>query len=300
MYAILGATGNTGAAAAEALLARGEKVRAVGRDANKILRRLGSNAEAFAADLNDAAALTKAFAGAAAAYVMIPPQVSAPEFLEAGGRISDAITEAVKASGISHVVLLSSIGAQHEAKTGPIVGLHRFETKLAAVPGLHALFLRPAFFMENFLMAIGLIHSMGFIGNGIKGDLQIPMIATRDIGERAAQALVSRDFSGMQFQELLGPRDYSHEEAARVLGAEIGKPKLSYQKFPSFLVEQALKQMGLPAKTAGLMSEMNDAFNDGLLNPLEARSAKNTTPTTLRTFAKEVFAPAYNRKAASA
>jgi uncharacterized protein YbjT (DUF2867 family) len=300
MYVILGATGNTGKTAVEALLAKGEKVRAVARDAAKIAQKLGASVEAFAADANDAAALTKAFAGATAAYVMIPPQISAPDFLEAGDKISDAITQAVKASGISHVVLLSSIGAQHEAKTGPIVGLYRFEKKLATVPGLNAAFLRPVSFMENFLMAIGLIHSMGFIGNGVKGDLKMPMIAAGDIGRKAAEILAARDFSGVQVRELLGPREYSHEEAARILGAEIGKPKLSYQQFPSFLVEQALKQMGLPAKTAALMSEMNDAANDGLLNPLEPRSEKNTTSTTLETFAKEVFAPAYKAKAASA
>jgi uncharacterized protein YbjT (DUF2867 family) len=299
MYVILGATGNTGKTAVEALLAKGEKVRAVARDAAKIAQKLGASVEAFAADANDVAALTKAFAGATAAYVMIPPQISAPDFLEAGDKISDAITQAVKASGISHVVLLSSIGAQHEAKTGPIVGLYRFEKKLATVPGLNAVFLRPVSFMENFLMAIGLIHSMGFIGNGVKGDLKMPMIAAGDIGRKAAEILVAR-FSGVQVRELLGPREYSHEEAARILGGEIGKPKLSYQQFPSFLVEQALKQMGLPAKTAALMSEMNDAANDGLLNPLELRSERNTTPTTLETFAKEVFAPAYKAKAANA
>ena len=300
MFVVLGATGNTGAEAVRALIAKGEKVRAVGRDATKIARMFGDSAEAFAADVNDAGELTKAFLGATAAYVMIPPQIQAQDFLEAGGKISDAITEGMKASGVSHVVLLSSIGGQHEAKTGPIVGLHRFEKKLAAVPGLNVLALRPAFFMENFLMAIGLIHSMGFIGNGITGDMKIPMIATKDIGHRAADALVARDFSGFRTQELLGPRDYSHDEAARILGAEIGKPKLGYQKFPSFLVEQALKQMGLPAKTAALMSEMNEAANDGLLNAQEPRTEKNTTPTTLEVFAKETFAPAYNAKSANA
>jgi len=127
-----------------------------------------NGAEAFAADVTDTAALTRAFSGATAAYVMIPPQVNAPDFMAMGGQISDAITDAVKASGVSHVVLLSSIGAQRDEKTGPIVGLHRFEQKLAAVPGLNRLALRPVFFMENYLMAISLIQSMGFIGNGIK------------------------------------------------------------------------------------------------------------------------------------
>ena len=244
--------------------------------------------------------MTRAFSGATAAYVMIPPQVNAPDFMAMGARISDAITDAVKASGVTHVVLLSSVGAQHDEKTGPIVGLHRFEQKLAAVPRLNRLALRPVFFMENYLMAISLIQSMGFIGNGIKGDMKTPMIAASDIGHYAATALVARDFTGMQVRELLGPTEYSQDEAARILGAEIGKPKLSYQRFPSFMVEQALKQMGLPGRTAALMSEMNDALNEGLLDPEEARSQRNTTPTTLEAFAKDVFAPAYNVKSAKA
>jgi hypothetical protein len=66
------------------------------------------------------------------------------------------------------------------------------------------------------------------------------------------------------------------------------------------MVEQALKQMGLPGKTAALMSEMNEAMNEGLLNPQEARSESNTTPTTLEVFAKDVFRPAYNAKSAKA
>jgi uncharacterized protein YbjT (DUF2867 family) len=299
MHVILGATGNTGAAAVRALIAKGEKVRAVARDAAKISRMFGGGAEPFEADVNDAAALTKAFQGATAAYVMIPPQVTAPDFLEAGEKISDAITEAVKASRLSHVVLLSSVGAEQESKTGPVVALHRFEKKLSALAGLNLMILRPGFFMENFLMAIGLIHSMGFIGNGIRSDMKMPMIAAQDIGHRAADALVA-SASGVHIQVLLGPRDYTQEEAAHILGAAIGQPKLSYQKFPAFLVEQALKQMGLPAKTAALMSEMNEALNDALMRPQEARSQRSTTQTTLETFAKEIFAPAYNAKAATA
>jgi len=81
MYAVLGATGNTGAAAVKALIAKGEKVRAVGRDAAKITRMFGDGAEAFGADVTDAAALTRAFSGATAVYAMIPPQVNAPDFL---------------------------------------------------------------------------------------------------------------------------------------------------------------------------------------------------------------------------
>jgi len=104
-------------------------------------------------------------------------------------------------------------------------------------------------------------------------------------------------------------RQYPHRSAAAArtrarsaaaIGAAIGNAKLSYQKFPAFLVEQGIKQLGIPKKTAGLMTEMHEAGNDGLLNPQEPRSEKNTTPTSIEAFAKEVFAPAYKAKAATA
>jgi hypothetical protein len=66
------------------------------------------------------------------------------------------------------------------------------------------------------------------------------------------------------------------------------------------LIEQGMKQMGIPGKTAALMSEMNEAANDGLLKPQEARSAENTTPTAIEDWAREVFAPADTAKAAGA
>ncbi len=303
MFVVLGATGNTGSVAAKKLLERGEKVRAVGRDAGKLAQLFASGAglgaETVTADAGDVTALTRIFEEAAAAYVLLPPRAKDPELLASGDRMSTAVTEAIRASGISHVVLLSSIGAQHANKTGPIQALHTFEEKLKQVPNLNALFLRPGPFMENFLMLIPLVHSMGFLAGGIDHDVKMPMIATHDIGLVAAEALKRRDFTGFSTRELHGPRDISHDQAAKAIGAAIGKPKLSYKHFPAFLIEQGMKQMGIPGKTASLMSEMNEAANDGRLKPLEERSAKNTTPTAIEDWAREVFLPAYNAKAAA-
>src|SRR5271169_157951 len=74
-YVILGATGNTGSIIADALLLRRKKVRVVGRDAGRLERFVRQGAEAFTANVSDAAALTKAFRGARAAYLMLPPIV---------------------------------------------------------------------------------------------------------------------------------------------------------------------------------------------------------------------------------
>ena len=65
MYVILGASGHTGSIIADFLLSKGEKVRVIGRDAGRLERFVRNGAEAFTANVSDAAALTKAFSGAA-------------------------------------------------------------------------------------------------------------------------------------------------------------------------------------------------------------------------------------------
>lgn len=79
MYTILGAAGNTGSIISEKLLARGEKVRVVGRSAKRLEPFAQKGAEAFVAEATDAEALTKAFAGAKAVYVLIPPNATASD-----------------------------------------------------------------------------------------------------------------------------------------------------------------------------------------------------------------------------
>jgi uncharacterized protein YbjT (DUF2867 family) len=300
MYVVLGATGHTGSVLAKTLLQRGEKVRVVGRDTYKLGQLAQLGADTVTADAVDVRALTKALEGAAAAYVLLPPRAKDPELLSSGDKMSTAITQAILSAGVSHVVLLSSIGAQHANKTGPIQALHSFEEKLRQVPGLNTLALRSGPFMENFLLLIPLVHSMGFLAGGIDGDLKMPVIATRDIAVVAASMIEKLDFSGFSVRELHGQRDLSQDEAAKAIGAAIGKPKLSYKHLPNFLIEQGMKQMGIPGKTAALMSEMNEAANDGRLKPLEERSESSTTPTAIEDWAREVFLPAYHAKAAGA
>jgi uncharacterized protein YbjT (DUF2867 family) len=295
-YVIVGATGNTGSIIANSLLLKGEKVRVMGRDAGRLQRFVRKGAEAFMGELSDAPALTKAFSGARAAYLMLPP-VKSREDQE---RDSDAIAKAVKESGLRYAVHLSSYGAQVPEGTGPVAGLHSSEQKLNAISGLNVLHLRAAYFMENNLAAIGMIHGMGIFGNALLPDLKLPMIATPDVGDYAAQRLLQLDFPGKQTRELLGERDLSMAEATAVIGRGIGKPDLRYEQFPYEQVQQALTQMGIPPKGAALYIEMYKAINAGVLAAQEPRSPENSTPTSFEKFVQDVFAPAYHGKAPTA
>jgi uncharacterized protein YbjT (DUF2867 family) len=296
MYVIVGASGNTGSIVANSLLSEGKKVRVMGRDAGRLERFVRRGAEAFTANVSDAAALTKAFSGARAAYLMLPPAKSRVD----QEQDSDAIAKAVKESGLRYAVHLSSYGAQVPEGTGPVAGLHSSEQKLNAISVLNVLHLRPAYFMENSLAAIGMIHGMGVFGNALRPDLKLPMIATRDVGDYAAQRLLDLDFAGKQTRELLGERDLSMAEATAVIARGIGKPDLRYEQFSYDQVQQALTQMGVPPKGAALYIEMYKSINAGVLVPLEPRLPENTTPTSFENFVQDVFAAAYQGTARTA
>ncbi len=255
MYVILGASGNTGSIIADSLLSKGKKVRVVGRDAGRLQRFVRKGAEVFTGDVSDAVALTKAFSGARAAYLLLPPITSR----EDQERKSDAIAKAVTESDLRYAVHLSSYGAHVPEGTGPVTGLHSSEQKLNAIGGLNVLHLRAAYFMENNLAAIGMIHGMGIFGNALLPDLKVPMAATRDVGGYAAQRLLHLDFSDRQTRELLGERDLSMTEATAVIARGIGKPDLRYEQFPYDQVQQVLTQMGVPTKGAALYIEMYKA-----------------------------------------
>lgn len=300
MIVITGATGNTGSVAAEALLANGEKIRVIGRDASKLERFTSKGAEPFIANVENADEMARAFEGADAAYLVIPQALQRDDFRAYQDRISDAYASAAEKSGLKFAVVLSSIGAQNSENVGPIVGLHNMEEKLNRISSLNVLHLRPTHFMENFLMSIDGIRMMNALPGFAPADVPSAMIATRDIGSYAASRLAASDFSGHSTQELLGPRDVTMRDCASIIGRAIGKPNLAYVQMPLMLLESALGSMGLPKSSVALVIEMWKSANEGLLNPQETRSEKNTTPTTLERFADEVFAPQFQRRAAGA
>ena len=300
MYIVTGATGNTGNVVAKALLSRGEKVRVIGRTAERLKALAAEGAEPFAADLTDTAGVTKAFAGAKAVYVMLPPNPTNSDYRSFQNRVTDAIVAALRSTGVTHAVTLSSIGADKPDKTGPVEGVHYLEQQLNCIDALNVLHLRAGYFMENTLAQIGIIQKMGMAVGPLRPDLKLPMVATRDIGEAAADVLLSLDFRQKQTRELLGQRDISMNEVAQSIGSAIGKPGLRYIQAPDEQVRPALVQLGMSSNVAGLILEMSAALNSGHMRALEQRSAKNTTPTSYETFVREEFLPRYGGESAAA
>ncbi len=300
MYVITGATGHTGKVVATSLLAKGQKVRVIGRSIDRLQPLAAQGAEPFVCDLTDRGALTKAFTDARAVYAMIPPDMTSQDYRAYQDRIVDAMARALEKAGVKYAVSLSSVGADKAEKTGPVVGLHDFEQKLNGIAALNVVHLRAGYFMENTLAQIGIIQMMGITAGPLRPELKLPMIATRDIGVAAAEALLRLDFSHRETRELLGQRDISMGEATAIIGKAIDKPNLQYLQLPDDQVRAGLTQFGMSLHVANLILEMSRALNSGHMRPLEKRSTQNTTTTSYETFVAEEFVPAYRGKSTAA
>lgn len=294
---VCGATGNVGSKIAGALLQAGETVRVVSRERMRLGPLAARGAEPWPGDMEDAEFLAKAFAGARAAFVLIPPKYDAPDFRDHQRRVGDAIVSALRKSRVPRIVTLSSIGAHLPEGTGPILGLHHLEEGLGGLREAAVVHLRPGYFMENHLWSIPVLREHGINGSPIRNDVPIPMIATKDIAEAASRLLLEGASSGHAVRYLLGPRDLTMAEAARILGNAVGKPDLAFVQFPEEEARKAMTGMGMSVSTVGVMLEMYRGFNAGKIRPSRERTAESTTGTTLEEFAQAAFAAAYREAA---
>lgn len=260
-FAIAGVSGNTGKVAAEALLARGKKVRVIVRDAAKGAAWAAKGAEVAVADLEDVAALTNALRGTEGAYLLVPPNFGASDYRAHQDSVSAAIAKAVAASGVPHVVLLSSIGAQHAKGTGPIAGLHATERMLGEIRATKLSSLRAGYFYENLGASLGAVKATGGLPSFFPASLGFPMVSTKDIGTLAAELLLDPP-AASRVVELGTTR--SHAEIAAALGTLLGKP-VRVDEAPLEAMVPTLTGFGFPPDLAKLYAEMTSGLLSGLV-----------------------------------
>ncbi|HWS62883.1 MAG TPA: NAD(P)H-binding protein, partial [Steroidobacteraceae bacterium] len=222
MYAITGITGKVGGVAARALLSEGQRVRAVVRNADKgrLWSELGC--EVAIAEVEDAAALTRAFTDVTGVFILPPSNFDPkPGFPEARAVIS-AVRQALDATRPARVVCLSTIGAQ-ALQSNLLSQRTLMEEALSTLP-LAVAFLRPAWFMENVGWDIDRAREQGVISCFLQPlDKAMPMVATADVGRVAAE-LLRQDWSGKRVVELEGPDWVTQNEIASELAKALHRP----------------------------------------------------------------------------
>jgi uncharacterized protein YbjT (DUF2867 family) len=286
MFVIAGVSGHTGKVVAETLLAQKQPVRVIVRKQEQGAAWQAKGAEVAVAELDDVPALTKALTGAKGAYLLLPPNMASTDSRADNAKRTAGYVQAIQASGVPHVVFLSSVGAQHVSGTGPIGTLHDAEVALGKTKAA-VTFVRAAYFMENLGGSLyGL--AQGQLPVFLKVDRAIPMIASRDIGTTAAKALLEGG-KGHSVIELSGPRDYSPKDAAAALARITGKPVVAAEG-PEEAMIPALTGAGLNAHWAGLYKEMTHGVNVGHVD-FEGGAARAVRGTTeLETVLKGLLA----------
>jgi uncharacterized protein YbjT (DUF2867 family) len=286
MYAVTGITGQVGGGVARTLMAQGQDVRAVVRDASKAAPWVERGCDLAIAEMSDASAVTRAFAGADGVFVLIPPIFDpSPGFTEAGAVMS-AVRHALAEAPPARTVCLSTVGAQ-ATQPNLLSQLAMMEHELGALD-LPIAFLRAAWFMENAAWDVASARE-GAIQSFLQPlDRAIPMVATADIGATAARLLRDR-WVGRHIVELQGPAPVSPNDLAVIFAQLLSRP-VSAQVVARAEWEALFRAQGM--RNPAPRIQMLDGFNQGWLS-FEGEGVEAVTgATTLETVVRGLLARA--------
>ena len=283
MYAIIGITGQVGGAVARNLLNKNQSVRAVVRDASKGITWADRGCTVAVADLNDAVALTAAFADAEGVFVMIPPNFAPSLDLgEAHGFVT-ALHTAIAVARPGKVVCLSTIGAQSNQPT-VLTQLQIMEQELGDLP-LPIAFLRAAWFMENAAGDVAPAKEKGIIPSFLQPlDKPVPMIARADVCRIAAE-LLQQTWSGRRIGEIEGLHRITPNDLAQSLGKLLGR-SVHAEAVPHATWEALFKAQGNANPQPRM--RMLDGFNEGWIEFEGGESGSMKGEVELETVLKEL------------
>lgn len=292
-YTLTGAAGHITKPLAEKLLAAGHDVTVIGRNADNLKPLADKGATAAIGSVENVEFLKKAFTGADAVYLMVPPQYAASD-IEAYQQLGSRYAEAIRANNVKYAVTLSSVGAHLPKGCGPVSGLYLEEQELNKLADVNILHVRPGFFYLNFLGNIPMVKGMNIIG-GNYGDGQAKMVFSHpnDIADAIAQALLNLNFKGHSVQYVASDVRTT-SDVAKKIGTAIGNPDLPWIGFTDQQALEGMMQAGMPQGMAEKFAEMGNAMREGRMwEDFWKKEPKEFGKTKLEDFAKE-FAVAYN------
>ncbi len=263
-YVLTGSLGHISKPVATNLIAAGHDVTIITTNSSKTAEIEKIGATAAVGSVDDASFINKAFAGADAVYLMIPPKWDVQDWLAYQTEVADNYVNAITSNAIGHIVMLSSIGAQMGTGAGPIDGLAVLESKLkntnAAVKAL-----RPSYFFYNLHAQKGLVDQAGIMGaNFGTTDEKLVLTHTDDIADIAFQTLNELKFTGFSVQHISSDERYSND-IAKVLGTAIGKPELPWVTFEDEQSFGGMTQAGLSSTIASGYVQMGKSIREGKL-----------------------------------
>jgi (4-alkanoyl-5-oxo-2,5-dihydrofuran-3-yl)methyl phosphate reductase len=232
MILVTGATGNIGKELVPLLLAKGQRIRIVTRDAAKVAA-LDPRIERLIGDLSDAATVRRAVEGVERVFMV-------SLIRDASGDADRLLIAEAKHAGVRHIVKISALSGGD----GVVGRLHRDRETAVRESGLAWTFLRPGMFMANSLGWAATIRAQGQVfsptGNG-----RTAPISPSDIAAVAAEALTGAGHEGKAY-ELTGPELLSAPDQVAILSRVLGKPIVCVD-IPVEVSVERMQKMGAPA-----------------------------------------------------
>ncbi len=200
---------------------------------------------------------------------------------------SNLVNVAKKIGVVKHIVKLSVMGA--DAEPGITGGrLRRQAENIIEESGISYTFLRPNFFMQNFI---------NFFSQTIKeqgafyvpaGDGKVSFVDVRDIAGVAVQALLNESKHGRKAYNITGPNAISYAQAAEILSNEIGR-KIKYVDISEDQAREGMKAIGMDEWFINSMMELFSITRAGYVSDVSPAVEEVTgkKPITFGEFAKD-------------
>lgn len=266
---VLGATGNVGHPLVQALLRKGEQVKAASRTGKPV-----AGAESVVFDYARPETFPVAFEGVDRAYVMLP-----------GGYANqkELLLPVIQAAAERHVkvVFQSAFGVDADDS----IPYRQVEIALekSATPYV---ILRPNWFSDNFhtYWKAGIEHGQIALP---AGEGKSSFIDVRDIAESAAAALTTERFDGQAFN-LTGPEAINYEQVAQLLSEVIGK-SVAYTPIDDHAFIGMLTSAGVSDDYAGFMAAIFHPVRAGWAAVVteHVQILTGRAPRSLETYARD-------------
>jgi NAD(P)H dehydrogenase (quinone) len=237
---VTGATGDTGRATIDELLARGHRVRALAHGQDERSKKLQDRGvEVVYGDLLDFGQVRAALNGVKRAYFVYPIR---PGILQATAYFAQAAKEA----GVDGIVNMSQISAREDAKSHAATD-HWLAERVFDWSGVTVAHIRPTYFAEWLLYLAPMIKA---------GRLQVPFgtgkhapITAEDQARVITGILEDSATHKGKIYPLFGPVEYTYRETAEVLSRVLGK-RVEYKQVEFEVFKQAF-QAGAKASAVG-------------------------------------------------
>ena len=261
-YLVTGSLGHISKPLVQQLVSAGHAVTVISSSADRAHDITELGATPAIGSVTDVAFLTATFAGADVVYTMVPPTWDAVDWKAHIHNVGKNYVTAIRATGVTKVVNLSSIGAHMPTGCGPVSGLYLVESELNTLDGVDVVHLRPGFFYINFLSQLGLIRHMGIMGGNYGVDTTLVLVHTSDIADVAAGFMLNPKFAGKSTQ-YISSDECNTAYVAATIGAAIDKPELPWVNFSNEESLNGMLQAGLSNEVASKYTEMGAAMASG-------------------------------------